>query len=96
MSRAIAGGVAGGSALTFGVPCRIAASTSDVVGPVNARVPVSISNRTVPNAQTSERRVTSAPRICSGLMYDGVPINAPCAVKLSVVWATDPRLVNGI
>ena len=58
----------GGSALHSGVARKIAASTSDLVAPVNAVLPVSISNTIAPNAHISERRVTSSPRACSGLM----------------------------
>ena len=45
-----------------------AASTCDTVSPSKARVLVSISNRTAPNAQMSLRLSTGLPLACSGDM----------------------------
>ena len=45
-----------------------AASVSDAVSSSKRRLPVIISQSTVPNAQMSARRSTPVPRACSGLM----------------------------
>ena len=65
--RTCAGSVAGnavqsGSDLTTDEMISVASS------PSNAFLPVSISNSTQPNAQTSVRLSTARPRACSGLM----------------------------
>ena len=46
----------------------MAAIVSEIVSPLNADRPVSISYNTHPNAQTSLRLSTGFPRACSGLM----------------------------
>jgi hypothetical protein len=61
-------GTAGGSAVQSGSPRRIAASVSDTSSPWNARMPLSISNSTQPNAHTSLRLSAARPFACSGLM----------------------------
>lgn len=53
------------------------AKVSLAVSPENAATPASISKRTQPNAQMSERRSTRLPRACSGDMYAAVPISTP-------------------
>ena len=57
-----------------------AASVSEIVSPVNAGLPVSISYSTAPNDQMSARRSTFLPRACSGLMYAAVPSRMPACV----------------
>ena len=53
---------------------------SDNASPANARLPVSISYSTHPNAQMSMRVSTGWPRACSGLMYAAVPNTTPSLV----------------
>ena len=59
------------------------ANTSDGVSPGNARRPVSISNRTQPNAKMSLRRSALCPRACSGAMYAAVPRSTPTPVIIA-------------
>ena len=61
-------GVDAGSRVRSGSRSMTFASTSVISAPGNARVPVSISYRTTPNAQMSARRSTALPRACSGGM----------------------------
>ena len=84
-SLRILGGVADGSALQSGSPRRTPARISVTDSPGNARLPVSISYSTTPNAQISLRLSTAAPRACSGLMYAAVPRMMPARVGDSVV-----------
>ena len=67
-NRRTAAGVLTGSSCQSGSCSMILTSTSESVSPANARCPVSISNSTQPNAQTSVRLSTASPRACSGLM----------------------------
>ena len=60
-----------------------AASASAVPPPPNNRSPVTISQRTTPNAHISARLSTLSPRACSGLIYPGVPRIMPSAVTPS-------------
>ncbi len=78
------GGSAAGSAVQSGSPRRIAASVSETSSPSNARFPVSISNSTQPNAQTSLRLSAARPFACSGLMYAAVPRITPACVAANV------------
>ena len=93
-SRAIAGGVAGGSALS---PESLAESRQARRTSSRRRTRVAREHLEQNRAERpeSERRVTSAPRACSGLMYEVVPINTPCPVALTVVWCRIP-VVGGI
>jgi hypothetical protein len=61
-------GVAAGSRDQSGSLFNTAASVSDTVSPSKARVPVSSSYITQPNAQMSARLSTTRPRTCSGDM----------------------------
>ena len=58
----------GGHALQSGSRVKTAAEMSEIVSPVNTRLPESISESTQPKAQMSERLSTFFPRHCSGLM----------------------------
>ena len=58
----------------------MAAMTSVVSSPANARVPVSISNSTQPNAQMSLCLAAGLPLACSGDMYPAVPSSTPTPV----------------
>ena len=60
-----------GTRLQSGSERTTAASVSVMSSPGNARLPVNISNNTVPNAQMSARLSTVLPRACSGDMYPG-------------------------
>ena len=62
---------------------------SDTVSPGNALRPVSISNRTEPNAQISVRLSTVFPRACSGLMYAAVPRIVPGREAVIIVGEFD-------
>ena len=81
-TRRIGSGMSGGSAFQSGSFVSVAAMTSDSVSPSNGVRPVSIANRTQPNAQMSVRLSTSCPRACSGLMYrrSAEDDAAPCPV----------------
>ena len=57
-----------GSRLHSGSARTTAANVSVMSSPGNARLPVSISNSTAPNAQMSARRSAALPRACSGAM----------------------------
>ena len=46
------------------------------------RSPVTASHKTIPAANTSERRSTAWQSTCSGAIYDTFPLNTPCAVSL--------------
>jgi len=61
-------GVSGGRAFQSGSFVITNASVSVTSSPPNARVPVSISNSTQPNAQMSARLSIVFPRACSGAM----------------------------
>ena len=61
-------GTSAGSASQFGSRRTTAPSTSVLSSPSNARLPVSISYRTQPNAQMSQRLSASCPFACSGDM----------------------------
>ena len=61
-----------------------ASSTSGVVAPANARLPVSISYSTAPKEKISLRRSTGRPTACSGDMYAAVPRITPVRVWPSV------------
>jgi hypothetical protein len=63
-----AGDSIAGSLVQSGSRSMTRASVSETLSPSNARVPVSISYSTQPNAQMSARRSTGLPRACSGLM----------------------------
>jgi hypothetical protein len=73
-------GTSGGSARQSGSSFSTDAIACETVSPSNARRPVSISNRTAPNAHRSVRRSTGRPAACSGLMYAAVPRITPAAV----------------
>ena len=60
------------------------ARTSVTVRPSNVARPVSISNRTQPNAQMSALLSTLSPRACSGDIYAAVPRITPCCVAASL------------
>src|SRR5215510_14539895 len=70
-------GTEGGSARQYGSPRSTAASVSDTSLPSNARLPVSISNSTHPNAQMSLRLSAGRPFACSGDIYAAVPRRTP-------------------
>src|SRR4030095_16028406 len=53
--------------------------------PSTPRFPVSISNRTQPKAQTSQRLSAGRPFACSGLMYAAVPRITPTPVTIAGV-----------
>ena len=78
-----------GSASQFGSRVTIAPRTSVTVSPANAGRPISISNATQPNAQTSARLSTGFPRACSGLMYAAVPRIIPTPSSPGVVIVGD-------
>jgi hypothetical protein len=59
-------GTVEGSAVKSGSRWRTIESVSETSSASEARIPVSISKRTQPNAQTSVRLSTSFPRACSG------------------------------
>jgi hypothetical protein len=63
----------------------MATNVSCTSSPPNARVPVSISNSTAPNAQMSLRLSTARPLACSGLMYAAVPRIIPTPVIMAGV-----------
>ena len=67
-SLRIEAGVVGGSASHGGDFVRTKASVSETSSPSKARLPVSISNRTHPNAQMSLRLSAGRPFACSGDM----------------------------
>ena len=73
-SSGVSAGTGGGSLV------RIAFSVSTTESPANARRPVSISYRTAPNANTSDRASACWPRTCSGDMYPAVPSRRPSSV----------------
>ena len=52
----------------------------------NGCVPVAISYSIKPNENWSERKSTSPPRACSGLMYCGVPATVPGSVTVIASW----------
>ena len=81
----IDGGASGGKAFQSGSRASTEASTSDTSSPSNARLPVSISNRTHPNAQMSLRLSAARPFACSGLMYAAVPRMIPTCVIAGLV-----------
>src|ERR1700722_5262264 len=60
---------------------RIALATLIWLLPSNGRLPVVISYKTAPRANTSERPSASLPSICSGDMYWMVPMIAPAVVN---------------
>jgi hypothetical protein len=76
-------GVGAVSAFQSGSLFNTLASTSETSSPSNARVPVSISNSTHPNAHMSLRRSAGLPRACSGLMYAAVPSIIPAPVSIT-------------
>ena len=82
-------GTVGGSASQSGSRFSTVASVSDMSSPSNARLPVSISNSTQPNAQMSARLSTVFPRACSGDMYAAVPRIMPACVIAGVVIVGD-------
>ena len=79
-SRRMHPGVSAGRRSHCGSRSSTAAIMSATVAPGNGGAPVSISNSTHPNAHTSARRSTTAPRACSGLMYAAVPRISPVLV----------------
>ena len=88
-SRRTAGGVEPGRPEKSGSASMTRASTSATSPPLNARVPVSISKSTQPNAQISARLSTGLPRACSGAMYAAVPRIIPARVIAGVVIVGD-------
>ena len=60
----------------------IAAMVCGVESRRNGCVPVAISYSINPNENWSERKSTSPPRACSGLMYCGVPATVPGSVTV--------------
>ena len=66
--RADRAGRSDGSAFQSGSLLSTAASVSETSSPSNARLPVSISKSTQPNAQTSLRLSAGRPFACSGLI----------------------------
>jgi hypothetical protein len=79
------GGIDAGNRCQFGSTFITLPSVSAMSSPSNARVPVSNSNRTAPNAQMSARLSTVLPRACSGDMYAAVPRIIPACVMAGVV-----------
>jgi hypothetical protein len=61
-------GVLSGSTCQLASVCRMLASVSEIVSPLNGTLPVSISYSTQPNDQMSLRLSASLPRACSGLI----------------------------
>src|SRR5215471_15206890 len=88
-SRRIDDGVSAGSRVQSGSLLITAASVSVTSSPGNARVPVSISYSTQPNAHTSLRRSAGRPFACSGDMYAAVPRIIPAIVIAGVVIVGD-------
>ena len=76
-------GRSSGSASQSGSLLSTLANVSLTFGSLNARLPVSISKITHPNAQMSARLSTGWPRACSGLMYAAVPSNMPTPVIMA-------------
>ena len=71
------GGVSGLDLATGrGASFRIRWMTAESASAMKGRSPVSISYRTTPADQTSERWSTGSARVCSGLMYPIVPLRA--------------------
>jgi hypothetical protein len=83
-SRWIDGGVFAGSAVQSGSFVITKASVCEIVSPSNKRFPVSISHRTTPNDQMSDRLSADLPLACSGDMYAAVPRMTPARVAASV------------
>src|SRR6202162_4968866 len=82
MVRSSSGGVSGFNTVTAsGSLSHIALATLNWLLPSNARLPVTISYRTAPQAKMSERASASLPSICSGDMYWMVPTTLPAVVS---------------
>jgi hypothetical protein len=79
-SVAIEGERSRGSAPHAGSLLNTDANVSLTSSPSNARLPVSISKSTHPNAQMSLRASASRPFACSGAMYAAVPSKVPTPV----------------
>src|SRR5215471_21641412 len=80
------GGVVGGSAFQSGSFVMTNANVCEIVSPAKSDVPVSISQRTTPNAHTSARLSTGCPVACSGAMYAAVPrISPACVARIDKV-----------
>jgi hypothetical protein len=79
------GGTSGGSRVQSGSLLMTLASVSPMSSPSKGLRPVSISNSTQPNAQTSLRLSADRPFACSGLMYAAVPMIIPARVDPSVI-----------
>ena len=90
MTRRTDAGVSFLNRVRSGVRSMIAAITSEAVSPSKARLPVSISNSTQPNAQMSVRLSMRLPRACSGLMYAAVPRINPSSVPCPVIVGVFP------
>jgi hypothetical protein len=91
----ICAGVSVGSALHSGSPRMAAAIVSVGSSPSKARVPVSISKSTQPNAHTSLRLSATRPLACSGLMYAAVPrITRGPARAVTVLRDESPSAAN--
>ena len=94
-SRRTAVGVTAGRVLQSGSLLTTATIVSVTLPLSNARVPVSISNSTQPNAQMSVRLSTAWPRACSGLMYAAVPTTTPVTRAADRRWASGDARDSG-